>query len=75
MSFSIRLTSEEEQLAKSYAKLHAISVGEAFRKALFDRIEDEFDVAIADEAYQEYVDSNYESIPATEFWKELDDEI
>ena len=44
MSFSIRLTAEEKALADSYAKLHSLSVGEAFKKALFEKIEDEFDI-------------------------------
>ena len=55
MAFSIRLTDEEKQLADSYAKLHAMSVGEAFKQALFEKIEDEYDVAVADEAYQDYL--------------------
>ncbi len=55
MSFSIRLTAEEKSLAESYAKLHAISLGEAFKRALFERIEDEYDITVADEAYQEYL--------------------
>ena len=42
MSFSIRLTDEERRLAESYAKLHSLSLGDAFKTALFDRIEDEF---------------------------------
>ena len=40
MSFSIRLNPEEKNLAESYAKLHAMSVGEAFKSALFEKIED-----------------------------------
>ncbi len=55
MAFSIRLTAEEKSLAESYAKIHAISLGEAFKRALFERIEDEYDIAIADEAYREYL--------------------
>ena len=55
MSFSIRLTAEEKKLADSYAKLHAISLGEAFKRALFEKIEDEYDIALADEAYNEYI--------------------
>lgn len=55
MSFSIRLTAEEKTLAESYAKLHSLSLGDAFKKALFERIEDEYDVAVADEAYKEYL--------------------
>ena len=51
MAFSIRLTEEEKKLAESYAKLHSISLGEAFKMALFERIEDEYDISLADEAY------------------------
>ena len=32
-----------------------MSVGEAFKRALFERIEDEYDIAVADEAYEEYL--------------------
>ena len=53
MAFSIRLTDEEKRLADSYAKVHAISVGEAFKRALFERIEDEYDIAVAEEAYED----------------------
>ena len=72
MAFSIRLTGEEKALVESYAKIHAISLGEAFKSALFDRIEDEYDVAVANEAYKEYVDSGRKSRPIEELWKELD---
>ena len=57
MTVSIRLTPEERNLAESYAKIHAISLGDAFKKALFERIEDEYDVTVANEAYNEYLDS------------------
>ena len=75
MSFSIRMTEEERKLADSYAKLHSLSLAEAFKKALFERIEDEFDIAIANEAYKEYVDSGYKSTPIEDFWRELDEEV
>lgn len=55
MSFSIRLSPEEEKLAKSYAAFHGISLGEAFKRALFEKIEEEFDIALANQAHQEYV--------------------
>lgn len=75
MAFSIRLSEEERKLAESYAKLHAISLGEAFKRALFERIEDEYDLVIAEEAYQDYVNSGYKSTPVAEFWSELDEEM
>ena len=72
MAFSIRLTEEEKRLADSYAKIHSMSLGEAFKRALFEKIEDEYDVTVADEAYQEYVADGKKSRPIEEFWKECD---
>lgn len=72
MAFSIRLTEEEKQLANSYAKIHSMSLGEAFKKALFEKIEDEYDIAVADEAYDEYVKSGKKSRPIEELWKEIE---
>ena len=56
----MRLTPEERQLAESYAKLHAMTIAEAFKKALFEKIEDEYDITLAEEAQKEY-----ESDPTT----------
>lgn len=75
MAFSIRLTNEERALAESYARLHAISLSEAFKAALFERIEDEYDVSLANSAYKEYVDSGCKSTPVSDFWRELDEEL
>ena len=72
MSFSIRLTPEEKSLAESYAKLHSLSLGEAFKKALFEQIEEEYDIAIAKDAYEEYVRGGKRSRPIPELWQELD---
>lgn len=72
MSFSIRLTEEERALAESYAKMHSLSLGEAFKKALFEKIEDEYDLKVAEEAYAEYEKSGRKSTPINELWKELD---
>jgi len=71
MAFSIRLNDEEKRLADSYAKMHSISVGEVFKRALFEKIEDEYDIAIADEAYREYLAEGKKSTPISELWKEL----
>ena len=72
MSFSIRLTPQEKMIAESYAKLHALTLAEAFRQALFEKIEEEYDIVVAEEAYDEYVAGGKKSRPITELWKELD---
>lgn len=72
MVFSIRLTVDEKRLAESYAKKYNMSLGEAFKKALFEKIEDEYDIAVANEAYAEYVRSGKKSTPVSELWKECE---
>ena len=72
MAFSIRLTENEKNIANSYAKLHSLSLGEAFKQALFEKIEEEYDIAVFDEAYNEYQDNNKDSRPIEELWQELD---
>ena len=72
MAFSIRLSEEERQLADSYAKLHSMSMGEAFKRALFDKIEEDYDITAAEEGYGEYKCRGKKSRPVGEFWKELD---
>ena len=72
MAFSIRLTEEERNLAESYAKLHSYSLSEAFKTALFEKIEEEYDIRIGQEAYEEYVADQRKSRPVSELWKECD---
>ena len=70
MAFSIRLTEEGRKLADSYAKLHSMTVGEAFKRALFDRIDEEYDRSVYEEAYNEYVKNGKKSRPIADLWKE-----
>lgn len=69
MDFSIRLTEDERILAESYAKLHSLSLSEAFKRALFEKIENEHDVMVGQEAYDEYVANQEKSRPADELWE------
>lgn len=72
MAFSIRLTEQEKGIAESYAKMHSMSLAEAFKRALFEKIEDEYDLAVYEEAYSEYLRSGKQSTPISELWKDLD---
>ena len=72
MAFSIRLTEQEKKIADSYARLHSISLGEAFKQALFEKIEEEYDIAVFEEAYSEYQKDGQKSKPIEELWQELD---
>lgn len=70
MAFSIRLTEEERMLAESYARIHSFSLAEAFKKALFEKIEDEYDISIAEVAYREYL-GNPVTVSHEEAWGEI----
>ena len=74
MAFSIRLTDEERNVAETYAKINSISLGEASKKALFEKIEDEYDFNLGEEAYNKYVKSGKKATPIKDFWRELDNE-
>lgn len=74
MAFSIRLTDEERNVAESYAKINSLSLGEAFKKALFEKIEDEYDFNLGEEAYNKYIKSGKKATPIKDFWRELDNE-
>ena len=54
MTISVRLSEEDTQLIKSYAALNGISVSELIRRAVIERIEDEFDLKSYNESMAEY---------------------
>lgn len=72
MAFSIRLTEQEKKVAESYARLHSMSLGEAFKQALFEKIEDEYDISIFEESYKEYLEEGLKNRSIEELWQELD---
>ena len=71
MRVSVELSAEEKMLAETYAKRHSLSLGEAFKKALFEKIEDEYAAAVAKEAYAEYGSNGRKSRPVAELWEDL----
>ncbi len=73
MPFSIHLSPEEKRLATRYARFHGITVAEAFRRALFEQIEDEYDAKLAERLWAEYVASGEQARPISELWSDLND--
>ena len=70
MVISIRMTEEEKQLEDAYARLNGISLSEAIKRAYFQKIEDEYDIALADAALKEY-EKNPKTYTLEELMKEL----
>ncbi|MGQ7463020.1 type II toxin-antitoxin system RelB family antitoxin [Streptococcus suis] len=67
---TIRLNKEEEVFFKSYAQLTGQSLSSLFKKALECTIEDEYDLNIYRQAYEEY-QKDPETISHADFKKEL----
>ena len=72
MSYSIRMTAEEKRIAENYAKLHRISLAEAFKRALFHTIEDEYDLKFFEEYEAEKATGNLRTHSHEDVWKEFD---
>ena len=56
MTISLRLTDDEAALMKNYAQMSGMTMSELVRKCVFDRIEDEYDLAAFRAAMDEFRD-------------------
>ena len=70
MPVSVRFDAEEEKLVKSYCAIHGISMSDAIRRAILEKIEDEFDLAEAEEAIRKF-----EADPVTIPWERVKEEL
>ena len=48
---SIRMSDDEKRILEQYAAAVNKSISEVLRESFFDKLEDEFDIKTADEAY------------------------
>lgn len=54
MTFSFRLNEADTKLIQSYAELQGISVSELIRTSVIERIEDEYDLKVYEQAMAEH---------------------
>ena len=54
MTISIRLNEEDAKLIKSYAKINKTTISEFVRKAVLEKIEDEYDLECYYKAMEEF---------------------
>ncbi len=54
MTISVRLSEKDSTLFKKYAKMHGLTLSELIRQSILERIEDEYDLALFEEAMAEY---------------------
>lgn len=54
MTISLRLNEKDTELIKAYADMNNISLSELIRKAVLEKIEDEYDLECYKKAIEEY---------------------
>ena len=54
MIVSIDMTQEEYELANRYAQKQGLPLEEAIKNVFFEKVEDEYDIALADDALREF---------------------
>lgn len=54
MTISLELPDEDVALFKKYADIHNMSLSEFIRNTVFERIEDEYDLNVYEEASEEF---------------------
>ena len=54
MTVKIHLSRQEKKLALDYAKRNGVSLSTAIKDVFFEKIEDEYDIAVADMALRQY---------------------
>ncbi len=70
MNISVRLNEEDTKLIKTYAQINNISLSDLIRKAVLEKIEDEYDL----ECYKKAVEE-YEKNPKTYTMQEIKEEL
>lgn len=53
-SITLRINDDENRLIRDYAKANNISISELMRQSVLEKIEDEIDLAIYEQAMQEH---------------------
>ncbi len=54
MIVCVYLTKEEMKTAKEYARRQKLSLSKAMKNAFFEKLEDEYDIALADAAIRDF---------------------
>lgn len=54
MIISVRLSDKETELVKAYAEMNNISLSDLVRKAILEKIEDEYDLECYEKEMKEY---------------------
>lgn len=69
---SLRLNDKEEKLLKEVADFEGLGLSSYLKKIIFERLEDEYDLKLAEEAYNRHVKNGSKTINFEDLAKELE---
>ena len=71
MTISLRLNDTDSKIIKAYADMHGMTISSLIRESVLERIEDEYDLKVYEEAMAEY-SANPVTYDFMDVCKELD---
>ena len=76
MTISVRLSDKDSELIKAYAEMNGMSISDLVRKAILEKIEDEYDLECYYKAMDDYEKNpkTYTSDEVKQMLKEWDEE-
>ncbi len=72
---SFRMSTEEEEFLKSYAKEHSLNLSMFMKKAIFEKIEDMEDYKIAEKIANNIRNGKEKTTSLDDFLMEVDDDV
>lgn len=74
-TITIRINDNEEEALNRVAAIYGMGKSSLLKKLAFEKLEDEYDIMVAEQAYKDYLDSGRKTTPIRDFWRELDEEV
>ena len=74
-TITVRINDNEEEALNRVAAIYGMGKSSLLKKLAFEKLEDEYDIMVAEQAYKDYLDSGRKTTPIRDFWRELDEEV
>lgn len=68
---SLRLNDNEEKILREISEIEGMGLSSYIKKILFERLEDEYDIKLADKAYKNYLATDKKTTSFDDIVKEL----
>jgi uncharacterized protein (DUF1778 family) len=70
-TITLRINEDEKKLLEKMAEFSGVGLSTYIKNTVFEKLEDEYDIKLAEQSYEEYVRNGKKSKPITDLWDEL----